>query len=58
MSKLCDTCNKSDVCMYKKDVATIVHGIKELTKYNENLIDTSSNCKKWGAGQSNTKGLV
>lgn len=45
--KICSTCNKEDVCMYKTELEQV---IKEITRTSENVsvfIDINIKCKKW-----------
>lgn len=45
--RLCGTCTKEDVCMYKMECA---QAAKEITKISERenvFIDTDIGCKKW-----------
>lgn len=45
--RICDTCNKEDVCMYK---AHLVQAAKEIIQISERenvFIDTDVRCKKW-----------
>lgn len=54
--RLCNTCNKEDVCMYKGECA---QAVKEITKISERenvFIDTDIRCKKWSGEVSNYRG--
>lgn len=45
--KICSTCNKEDVCMYK---AELEQAVKEITRTSESVIafiDINIRCKKW-----------
>ena len=45
--KICNTCGKEDVCMYKAELA---QAAKEITQISERInvfIDTDIRCKKW-----------
>ena len=53
--RLCGTCVKEDVCMYKMGCA---QAAKEITKISERenvFIDTDIRCKKWSGKVSNTR---
>ena len=53
--KICDTCDKEDVCMYKGELA---QAVKEITKISEGeklFIDVDIKCKKWSGKTSNLK---
>lgn len=55
--RICDTCNKEDVCMYKDE---LVRAAKEITQISERInvfIDTDIRCKKWSGKVSNYRGL-
>ena len=56
--RICDTCNKEDVCMYKDE---LVRAAKEITQISERVnvfIDTDIRCKKWSGKVSNYRGLA
>lgn len=53
--RLCNTCTKEDVCMYKGECA---QAAKEITKISERtnvFIDTDIRCKKWSGKISNVR---
>ena len=55
--RICDTCNKEDVCMYKGELA---QAAKEITKISERVnvfIDTDIRCKKWSGKVSNYRSV-
>ena len=55
--RICSTCNKEDVCMYKADLA---QASKEITQISERVnvfIDTDIRCKKWSGKVVNTRGV-
>ena len=55
--RICDTCNKEDVCMYKGELA---QAAKEITKISERVnvfIDTDICCKKWSGKVSNYRSV-
>lgn len=45
--KMCDTCNKEDVCMYKVDLAQAVKEITQISERTNVFIDTDIRCQKW-----------
>ena len=55
--RICDTCNKEDVCMYKSE---LVKAAKEITQISDRVnvfIDTDIRCKKWSGKVSSYRGL-
>lgn len=55
--RICNTCNKEDVCMYK---AELVQAAKEITQISERVnvfIDTNIRCKKWSGKAVNIRGI-
>ena len=51
--RICDTCTKEDVCMYKGELAKAA---KEITQNSERanvFIDIDIRCKKWSGNVSN-----
>ena len=55
--RICDTCNKEDVCMYKGELA---QAAKEITQISERInvfIDTDIRCKKWSGKVSNYRSI-
>lgn len=51
--RICNTCNKEDVCMYKKD---LVQAAKEITQISERtnvFIDIDIKCQKWSGKDVN-----
>lgn len=55
--RICDTCNKEDVCMYKGELAQAVKEITQISERVNVFIDTDIRCKKWSGGVSNYRGL-
>ena len=56
--RICDTCNKEDVCMYKSE---LVKAAKEITQISERVnvfIDTDIRCKKWSGNVVNTRETI
>lgn len=45
--KMCDTCNKEDVCMYKVDLAKVINDIIQISERTNVFIDVDIRCKKW-----------
>lgn len=52
-NRICDTCNKEDVCMYKEELAKAVKDITEISDRVNVFIDTDIKCKKWAGNVSN-----
>ena len=55
--KICDTCNKEDVCMYKGELAQAAKEITQISERVNVFIDTDIRCKKWSGKVSNYRGL-
>lgn len=53
--RLCGTCDKEDVCMYKMECAQAAKEITKISKRENVFIDTDVRCKKWSKKISNTK---
>ena len=45
--RICDTCNKEDVCMYKGELAQAAKEITQISERTNVFIDTDIRCKKW-----------
>ena len=45
--RICDTCNKEDVCMYKGELAQAAKEITQISERVNVFIDTDIRCKKW-----------
>ena len=45
--RICDTCNKEDVCMYKGELAQVAKEITQISERVNVFIDTDIRCKKW-----------
>ena len=45
--RICDTCNKEDVCMYKAELAQAAKEITQISERTNVFIDTDIKCKKW-----------
>ena len=46
-NRICDTCSKEDVCMYKGELAKAVKDIMLISDRVNVFIDTDVKCKKW-----------
>ena len=51
--RICDTCNKEDVCMYKGELAQAAKEITQISERVNVFIDTDIRCQKWYRGVSN-----
>ena len=56
--RICDTCNKEDVCMYKGELAQAAKEITQISERVNVFIDTDIRCKKWSGKVSNYRGLA
>ena len=45
--RICNTCDKEDVCMYKADLAKAAKEITQISERKNVFIDTDIRCKKW-----------
>lgn len=55
--RICSTCNKEDVCMYK---AQLTQAAKEIVQISERVnvfIDTDIRCKKWSGKTVSYRGV-
>ena len=55
--RICDTCSKEDVCMYKGECAQAAKDISLIAERTNVFIDTDIKCKKWSGKVSNYRGL-
>ena len=55
--RICDTCNKEDVCMYKGELAQAAKEITQISERVNVFIDIDIRCKKWSGKVSNYRGL-
>lgn len=55
--RICDTCNKEDVCMYKSELAQAAKEITQISERVNVFIDTDIRCKKWSGKVSNYRGF-
>ena len=46
-NRICDTCSKEDVCMYKGELAKAVKDIVQISDRVNVFIDIDVKCKKW-----------
>ena len=53
VDRICDTCNKEDVCMYKGELAQATKEITQILERKNVFIDTDIKCKKWSGKVSN-----
>ena len=47
--RICDTCIKEDVCMYKAELAQAAKEISQISERTNVFIDTDIKCKKWSS---------
>lgn len=45
--RICNTCNKEDVCMYKAELAQAAKEITQISERVNVFIDTDIRCKHW-----------
>ena len=55
--RICDTCNKEDVCMYKGELAQAYCDITQISERVNVFIDTDIRCKKWSGKVSNYRNI-
>ena len=55
--RICDTCNKEDVCMYKGELAQAAKEITQISERVNVFIDTDIRCKKWSGKVSNYRSV-
>ena len=46
-NRICDTCSKEDVCMYKEELAKAVKDIMQIVDRTNVFVDADVKCKKW-----------
>ena len=56
--RICDTCNKEDVCMYKGELAQAAKEITQISERVNVFIDTDIRCKKWSGKVVNAREAV
>ena len=54
--RICNTCNKEDVCMYKSELVKAAKDITQISERKNVFIDTDIRCKKWSGKVSNYRG--
>ena len=54
-NKVCDTCCKADVCMYKGETAKAFADIKTIEDRVNVFINVSIKCKNWAGHIVNTR---
>ena len=55
--RICDTCNKEDVCMYKDELVRAAKEIAQISERVNVFIDTDIRCKKWSGKVSNYRSI-
>ena len=56
--KICDTCIKADVCMYKGELVQAANEIARISERINVFINTDIRCKNWSSKKiSNYRGL-
>lgn len=53
--RLCGTCVKEDVCMYKMECAQAAKEITEISERINVFVDTTIRCKKWSEKINNVR---
>lgn len=56
--RICDTCNKEDVCMYKAELAKAIKEITQISERTNVFIDADIKCKKWSGKVVNQRDCV
>ena len=56
--RICDTCDKEDVCMYKGELAQAAKEITQISERVNVFIDTDIRCKKWSGKVVNTRDTI
>ena len=54
--RICDTCDKEDVCMYKGELAQAAKEITQISERVNVFIDTDIRCQKWSGKVVNIRG--
>lgn len=55
--RICNTCNKEDVCMYKAELAQAAKEITQISERKNVFIDTDIRCKKWSGKVVNVRAV-
>lgn len=53
--RLCYTCNKEDVCMYKRECIKAAEEITKISERTNVFINTDIKCEKWSSKVSDYK---
>ena len=53
--RLCNTCNKADVCKYKDDTLSEVEKLFNVTESINAFLDVQVSCKKWSGTVNNVR---
>lgn len=56
-NRICDTCIKEDVCIYKGELAKAAKDITQISERVNVFIDTDIRCKKWSGNESNYRSV-
>lgn len=56
--KICNTCCKEDVCMYKSELEQATKEIAQISDRVNVFIDTDIRCKKWSGHVSNMRNNI
>ena len=56
--RICDTCNKEDVCMYKGELVKATKEITQISERKNVFIDTDIRCKKWSGKVVNAREAI
>lgn len=51
--RICNTCNKEDVCMYKGELGQAAKEITQISERTNVFVDVDIKCKKWSGKVSN-----
>lgn len=54
--RICSTCNKEDVCMYKAELAQATKEITQISERTNVFVDVDIRCKKWSGKVVNYRG--
>lgn len=55
--RICNTCDKEDVCMYKGECAQAAKDISVIAERINVFIDTDIRCKKWSGKVTNYRNI-
>ena len=55
--RICNTCNKEEVCMYKGELEQAAKEITQISELKNVFIDTDIRCKKWSGKVSNYRSI-